>query len=422
MYTQTKSGVETYKPVPFSERKFSAMPIITVQFIEDVVATPEQKRELIVRLTDTFCDILGDVVRPFVYCLIQETPQGEWGIAGVPMPDLVYLTGDKHAQVIGRSNDLMRAAIAQMQSSSSNNGSSNSKAEEHRKLFARWFEELWNKKNYDVAYELVDPDFTAHGAGGQDIKQGPDGVIGMVKAWHAAMPDGRMIVDDIITEGDLSTIRMTWEATHTGKFGDIPASGKRISVTSIGIDRVINGKITEGWGELNMLGMLQQMGAIPSPDAGPESADNGRTHKSEGAQVERNRVVIQRFHKAINEKDTKTLFELVHPNFVNHLGAMGDQTGPQALIDGLHAYYEGLPDLTVTEEFVVAQRSRVATRVTTSGTHKGTYMGAPASGKTVSWTGLVIYSLDAEGKIIERWQDVDAVGMMQQLGLIPAMG
>ncbi|MEZ4670617.1 MAG: ester cyclase [Anaerolineae bacterium] len=287
------------------------MPIITVQFIKDVVATPEQKRELIVRLTDTFVDVLGEVVRPFVYCLIQETPQGEWGIAGVPMPDLVYLTSEKHAKVIDTSNTMMRGAIAQMQAASASQGkteanahaddvwrhassastpngtpgtstngtdsnhhaddvwrgksSSHPIAEEHRKLFARWFEELWNKKNYNIAYELVHPDFTAHGAGGQDIKQGPDGVIGMVKAWHAAMPDGHMTMDDIITEGNLSTIRMTWEATHTGQFGEIPASGKRITVTSIGIDRVVDGKITEGWGELNMLGMLQQMGAIPQP-------------------------------------------------------------------------------------------------------------------------------------------------------------
>jgi 4-oxalocrotonate tautomerase len=94
------------------------MPIITVQFIEDVVATPEQKRQLIEELTNTFCNILGDVVRPFVYTLIKETPQGEWGIAGIPMPDLVYLTGDKHAGVIGRSNDLMRGAIAQMAAAS----------------------------------------------------------------------------------------------------------------------------------------------------------------------------------------------------------------------------------------------------------------------------------------------------------------
>src|SRR6188768_1879150 len=91
------------------------MPIITVQFIKDVVATPEQKQELIVKLTDTFVGVLGDVVRPFVYCIIQETPQNEWGIAGVPMPDLVYLTSEKHAGVIERSNTMMRAAIAQMQ-------------------------------------------------------------------------------------------------------------------------------------------------------------------------------------------------------------------------------------------------------------------------------------------------------------------
>jgi 4-oxalocrotonate tautomerase len=90
------------------------MPVITIRFIKDVVATPEQKRELIVKMTDTFVGVLGDVVRPFTYCIIEETPVGEWGIAGVPMPDLEYLISPKHAQVIERSNDLMRSAIAQM--------------------------------------------------------------------------------------------------------------------------------------------------------------------------------------------------------------------------------------------------------------------------------------------------------------------
>ncbi len=396
------------------------MPIITVQFIREVVATPEQKRELIVRLTDTFCDILGDVVRPFVYCIIQETPQGEWGIAGVPMPDLVYLTSDEHAKVIERSNELMRGAIAQMQASAPNESAT---AAEHRKLFARWFEELWNKKNYNIAYELVHPDFTAHGAGGQDIKQGPEGVIGMVKAWHAAMPDGHMTMDDIITEGDLSTIRMTWTATHTGKFGDIPASGNRITVTSIGIDRVINGKITEGWGELNMLGMLQQMGAIPSPDAQsqPAQSANNQSHKSEGQHVKRNREIIHRFYEAVNSKHREVFYELVHPDFVNHGGAAGDLVGPQALIDSLNPFYEAMPDWHVSEDYVVAQGDRVASRGTITGTHLGNFMGVPPTGKKVSWTGIIIYRLDDDGKIIERWQDFDAVSMLQQMGVIPAM-
>jgi pSer/pThr/pTyr-binding forkhead associated (FHA) protein/ketosteroid isomerase-like protein len=150
-------------------------------------------------------------------------------------------------------------------------GASSDHAEAHRALFNRWFEELWNKKNYEITKELVASEFTAHGAGGQDIKQGPDGVAGMVKIWHDAFPDGHMTMDDIITEGDLSTIRMTFRGTHTGEFYGVPASNKPVEVTSIGIDRVVNGKITEGWGELNMLGMMMQMGAIPAPQ--PETKE-----------------------------------------------------------------------------------------------------------------------------------------------------
>ena len=146
-------------------------------------------------------------------------------------------------------------------------------AEEHRALFSRWFEELWNKKNYAITRELVANEFIAHGAGGQDIKQGPDGVAGMVKIWHQAFPDGHMTMDDIITEGEKSVIRMTFRGTHTGEFYGVPASNKKVEVTSIGIDRVVDGKICEGWGELNMLGMMQQMGAIPSPDQGIETYD-----------------------------------------------------------------------------------------------------------------------------------------------------
>ena len=90
------------------------MPIINIRFIKDVVATEEQKAELIVRMTDTFVDVLGDVVRPFVYTIIDEVPVGMWGIAGVPMPDLPYLTGDEFAAVREKSNSMMRDAIEQM--------------------------------------------------------------------------------------------------------------------------------------------------------------------------------------------------------------------------------------------------------------------------------------------------------------------
>src|SRR2546421_2690906 len=90
------------------------MPIINIKFIKDVVATDEQKAELIVKMTDTFVGVLGPVVRPFTYVVIDETPVGQWGIAGVPMPDLAYLTSEKHAGVIEASNKVMRDAIEEM--------------------------------------------------------------------------------------------------------------------------------------------------------------------------------------------------------------------------------------------------------------------------------------------------------------------
>jgi 4-oxalocrotonate tautomerase family enzyme len=89
------------------------MPIITIQFIKDVVATPEQKRELLVKMTETFVSVLGEVVRPYVYCIIQETPMMEWSIAGVPMPDLEYLVGDYTTKVHPKANEIMRGVIEQ---------------------------------------------------------------------------------------------------------------------------------------------------------------------------------------------------------------------------------------------------------------------------------------------------------------------
>jgi 4-oxalocrotonate tautomerase len=89
------------------------MPIITIQFIKDVVATPEQKKELLEKMTETFVGVLGEVVRPYVYCIIQETPQQEWAIVGVPMPDLAYLTGKYTTEVHAKANKIMNEVLAQ---------------------------------------------------------------------------------------------------------------------------------------------------------------------------------------------------------------------------------------------------------------------------------------------------------------------
>jgi 4-oxalocrotonate tautomerase len=85
------------------------MPIITIQVIEGVVLTsPEQKRELLKKMTDTFISVVGDVARPYTYCIIQETPPMEWSIAGTPLPDLPFLYGPEYAAMHKTANEFMR--------------------------------------------------------------------------------------------------------------------------------------------------------------------------------------------------------------------------------------------------------------------------------------------------------------------------
>ena len=137
--------------------------------------------------------------------------------------------------------------------------------EENKAIIRRWLEEGWTNGNLSVADELIDPGFIAHVAGGQAVPSGPDGVKQIVAAWRTGFPDGRMVIDDLIGEADKVVIRMTWRGTHQGDFYGIAPTNRQVSVTSIGIDRVVNSKIVEGWGEVDMLGMYQQLGVIASP-------------------------------------------------------------------------------------------------------------------------------------------------------------
>jgi len=91
------------------------VPIINIKFIEQVVATPEQKMELVKKMTDTFVEVLGPVVRPFTYVVIEETKINDWGIAGKPMPDLAWLCGDEYNGHIRKAQEIMGAYVASQQ-------------------------------------------------------------------------------------------------------------------------------------------------------------------------------------------------------------------------------------------------------------------------------------------------------------------
>src|SRR5206468_9638902 len=175
-----------------------------------------------------------------------------------------------------------------------------SSPEEAKEIIRRWNEEGWSGGKYELAHEIISPNMVVHGAGGQTVGMGPDGLIDLIKTWRTAFPDGRMEIDDLIVEGDTVAIRNTWYGTHEAEFYGVPASGKSVAVTSVGIDRVQDGKVTEGWGELDMVGMMQQMGALPTVGPGAVAAGAepvwGPTRSGAGdGSPEENKGLLRRF-------------------------------------------------------------------------------------------------------------------------------
>jgi steroid delta-isomerase-like uncharacterized protein len=84
-------------------------------------------------------------------------------------------------------------------------------------------------------------------------------------AFLNAYPDSRFSIDDVIAEGDTVVIRHSLRGTHQAAFQGIPPTGKQVKVGGIATFRVVNGKIAETWLDADILGMLQQLGAIPAP-------------------------------------------------------------------------------------------------------------------------------------------------------------
>jgi steroid delta-isomerase-like uncharacterized protein len=134
------------------------------------------------------------------------------------------------------------------------------------KEIVRGFWGVWEHGNIGLIDELLGPDYVNHSPAfpGQPI--GPEGVKAIVTLFRSAMPDLRVVIHDMIAEGGKVAVRYTLEGTHEGELFGLPPTGRRVSVTSISVERVSDGRIREHWRVTDSLDMMQQLGAIPAPE------------------------------------------------------------------------------------------------------------------------------------------------------------
>ncbi len=131
-------------------------------------------------------------------------------------------------------------------------------------LYARSINEFWAGLNLANVDEYFAADYVNHNQI-PGMPQGREGVKVFVSLMKSAFSDKNYVTEDLIAEGDKVVTRWSSTGKHTGDFMGVPATGKRMRVTGIAIDRIEGGKVVETWGEYDTMGMMQQLGVAPVP-------------------------------------------------------------------------------------------------------------------------------------------------------------
>ena len=137
--------------------------------------------------------------------------------------------------------------------------------EQNKALVRQMVEEIFNRGNMSRADEFLAPDFVEREELPPGMPRDREGVKLLTTMLRSAFPDFKATIDDIVAEGDKVVIRQTWSGTHKGEFMGVPPTDKSVSFGVIDIIRIAGGKFVEHWGQMDSMGLMQQLGAIPTP-------------------------------------------------------------------------------------------------------------------------------------------------------------
>jgi steroid delta-isomerase-like uncharacterized protein len=131
-------------------------------------------------------------------------------------------------------------------------------------LLRRWYQEVWNERKEETIFELLDSNAEIHGHGKHgEVIYGPKEFLGFVREIRRAFPDTTVAVEEVFGDGYKVVARWLASGTHTGE-GLGHASGRSIRITGTSIAHFSNGKIVAAWDNWDRMGMMEQIGAIPS--------------------------------------------------------------------------------------------------------------------------------------------------------------
>ena len=130
-------------------------------------------------------------------------------------------------------------------------------------LARRAIDEVWNKGMMETADQIGDKNEIFHDPLAGEVR-GVEGFKQHVRNFRAAFPDLKFVIEDIGADGDKVYFRFVATGTHKGAFLGVPATNKRARVTGLALNRIQGGKFVEVWTSYDALGLLQQLGIVPT--------------------------------------------------------------------------------------------------------------------------------------------------------------
>ena len=137
--------------------------------------------------------------------------------------------------------------------------------EQNKTLVRRWFE-AFSSGDLAAVDDLWAADVVDHSPAVPNQAPGREGIKQIVTSFRAAYPDLAFTVEDLIADGDKVASRWTAHGTNTGAFMGMPPTGKQVTIAGMLIVRVAGGTMVESWVNFDALGMMQQLGVIPTPE------------------------------------------------------------------------------------------------------------------------------------------------------------
>ena len=137
-------------------------------------------------------------------------------------------------------------------------------------LVRRFYEQVWNRGNLDVADEVFAEDYVRHDLRPSRAEPGPAGQKRIAADFRRAFPDLRFVVELVIEQADLVAARWTAEGTNTGDWGGQPATGRPARFSGVNIFRFRDGRVVEIWNHRDDLGLIEQLGARIFAGAEPD--------------------------------------------------------------------------------------------------------------------------------------------------------